>query len=317
MGTNATLGYDPEGRLVRTTINGAETNLLYDGQNLAGEYDNTGRMTRRYVFGPGVDAPLAQYEGMGTGTKKWLYANQQGSIVAVTNAVGATLGMPAYGPFGETEGKPESRFGYTGQQYLAPLGLYYYKARMYSPALGRFLQTDPVGTADDLNLYAYVKNNPINFTDPFGLAAQCSQSDTFGQGVARSDAITPVYPEVAVSGAIRVAQTIYTAVNAAGVAAKSPATSAENAANGSRLGQQLASEAQMGEAGITVAGSGTNSAFRAAQKVADEFGGSAADWVKKSSSSYTSKNGVQFETHWVENIKTGQRVEFKTKLGGN
>jgi hypothetical protein len=102
-----------------------------------------------------------------------------------------------------------------------------------------------------------------------------------------------------------------------GVAAKSLATGAENAANGFRLGQQLASEAQMGEAGITVAGGGTNSAFRGAQRVADEFGGSAADWVKKSSSSYTSKNGSQFETHWVENVKTGQRVEFKTKLGGD
>jgi uncharacterized protein RhaS with RHS repeats len=51
------------------------------------------------------------------------------------------------------------------------LGLYYYKARMYSPGLGRFLQTDPVGTADDLNLYAYVDNNPINLTDPTGLTA--------------------------------------------------------------------------------------------------------------------------------------------------
>ncbi|MFM0130633.1 RHS repeat-associated core domain-containing protein, partial [Paraburkholderia sediminicola] len=47
----------------------------------------------------------------------------------------------------------------------------YYKARMYSPALGRFLQTDPVGSADDLNLYAYVGNNPINLTDPTGLTA--------------------------------------------------------------------------------------------------------------------------------------------------
>jgi RHS repeat-associated protein len=51
------------------------------------------------------------------------------------------------------------------------LGLYYYKARMYSPTLGRFLQTDPIGTKDDLNLYAYVKNNPVNFTDPTGLIA--------------------------------------------------------------------------------------------------------------------------------------------------
>ena len=51
-------------------------------------------------------------------------------------------------------------------EFVALLGLYYYKARMYSPQLGRFLQTDPVGSADDLNLYAYVGNNPVNYTDP-------------------------------------------------------------------------------------------------------------------------------------------------------
>lgn len=58
----------------------------------------------------------------------------------------------------------------TGQQNLGGLNLYYYKARFYSPALGRFLQTDPIGTADDLNLYAYVNGNPISKTDPTGLA---------------------------------------------------------------------------------------------------------------------------------------------------
>ncbi|WP_213766671.1 RHS repeat-associated core domain-containing protein [Caballeronia sp. dw_19] len=168
-GTSATLGYDPEGRLVRTTVNGTDTNLMYDGQNLAGEYNSAGQLTRSYVFGPGVDAPLVQYEGVGTTAKSWLYANQQGSIVALANVTGATTSSQAYGPFGETQGTPTSRFGYTGQQYLAPLGLYYYKARMYSPALGRFLQTDPVGYKADLNWYAYVGNNPINLTDPTGL----------------------------------------------------------------------------------------------------------------------------------------------------
>jgi YD repeat-containing protein len=144
-GTSAALAYDPQGRLVKTTVNGTDTNLLYDGQNMVGEYDSTGKLVRRYVFGPGVDAPLVQYEGAVTTSKNWLYADQQGRVVALANASGATTGSQTYGPFGETGGTPASRFGYTGQQYLAPLGLYYYKARMYSPAFGRFLQTDPWG----------------------------------------------------------------------------------------------------------------------------------------------------------------------------
>jgi RHS repeat-associated protein len=206
-GTTATLGYDPEGRLVRTTVNGADTNLMYDGQNLAGEYSSTGQLTRRYVFGPGVDAPLVQYEGGGTTAKSWLYANQQGSIVALANSTGATTSSQAYGPFGETEGTPPSRFGYTGQQYLTPLGLYYYKARMYSPTLGRFLQTDPVGYKDDLNLYAYVKNNPVNFTDPTGLIA--SLSGNFASTTAAAPAAPAVAPKL-------VAPAISTPTTAAG-----------------------------------------------------------------------------------------------------
>jgi uncharacterized protein RhaS with RHS repeats len=47
--------------------------------------------------------------------------------------------------------------------------LYYYKARIYHPTLGRFLQTDPVGYKADLNIYAYVGNDPYNKTDPTGM----------------------------------------------------------------------------------------------------------------------------------------------------
>jgi RHS repeat-associated protein len=57
---------------------------------------------------------------------------------------------------------------------VTKLGLYYYKAQMYSPSLGRFLQTDPIGTTDDLNLYAYVENNPVHFTEPTGMLARMS-----------------------------------------------------------------------------------------------------------------------------------------------
>jgi len=68
-----------------------------------------------------------------------------------------------------------NRYRFTGREYDAESGLYYYRARMYNPAIGRFMQTDPVGYGDGLNWYAYCGNNPLMFVDPWGLCGQ--QSD--------------------------------------------------------------------------------------------------------------------------------------------
>ncbi len=94
--------------------------------------------------------------------------------------------------------------------------------------------------------------------------------------------------------------------------------SASNAADAMRLNKSLASQAQMSEVGEIMAGPGGRVPFRDAGRIASQYGGNPADWVKRTSTSYTARDGVKFETHWVENIKTGQRVEFKTKFpGGN
>ena len=58
---------------------------------------------------------------------------------------------------------------FTARRLDPETGLYYYRARIYCPTLGRFLQTDPIGYSDGVNLYVYVGNNPIVFVDAYGL----------------------------------------------------------------------------------------------------------------------------------------------------
>ncbi|WP_287719033.1 RHS repeat-associated core domain-containing protein [Nitrosomonas sp.] len=114
--------------------------------DLVAEYNSGGTLLRRYVHGPGVDEPLVWYEGTTTTNKTWLYQDQLGSVIGTANSAGTSTAIHSYGPYGEPNIATGIRFRYTGQQFLGSLNLYYYKARFYSPALGRFLQTDPIGT---------------------------------------------------------------------------------------------------------------------------------------------------------------------------
>ena len=94
-----------------------------------------------------------------------------GSVIALSDVNSVIVERYSYDVFGKPSNTSDvnNPYLFTGRRYDDETGLYYYRARYYDYATGRFMQTDPVGYTAGLNLYAYCGNNPGNFVDPLGL----------------------------------------------------------------------------------------------------------------------------------------------------
>jgi len=190
--------YDPYGRRVAKTVSGTTMNYLYDRANIVQELSGgsvlsnwlTGRTDQIFT---GTDS---------TGTANFL-TDALGSTILLTNSSGSSIAQYAYEPFGNTtvtSGSSTNEFQYAGRENDGA-GLYYYRARYYDSTIGRFISEDPLEleavtrmsvkpgypfitprrraprVAAENNSYAYARNDPIMFSDPFGLVCQNACDD--------------------------------------------------------------------------------------------------------------------------------------------
>jgi RHS repeat-associated protein len=166
---------------------------VYNKNQVVQEYINDSLTpSMSYIYSDKIDDPIAFVKNK---QRYYYIKDQRGSIRAISNEVGIIVESYSYNAFGIMTIKDQAghvllksnydnTYTYTGRRYDEESGLYYYRNRMYSAQLGRFLSKDPKGFIDGYNLYAYVKNNPLKYVDPFGTTSRSTNFEDSDQETA-------------------------------------------------------------------------------------------------------------------------------------
>ncbi len=165
--------YDALDRRVSKSVNGRVERYVYDGTRLWADLDSTNGIASRYLMSDITDDFIARYsveQGL-----VWFYSDQLGTIHFTANSAGAILATNDYSSFGVPLGNAGrtnfGRIAFSGREYDAETGLYYFRARYYDPHQGRFISQDPLGfTLGESNPYRYIGNNPSSSRDVLGMS---------------------------------------------------------------------------------------------------------------------------------------------------
>jgi RHS repeat-associated protein len=183
--------YDLLGNRAGADHNGQATNYLHDPiglVNMVGEYNGSGDLMARYVHGLGL---VSRVEEMGS--HQFYGFDAIGSTRQMTGPTGSVEMTLAYAPFGATQQPVTPNygpFGFVGRLGVTtePHGANDMRRRSYEPDIGRFSTTDPIGLLGrDTNLYRYVANNPIVFSDPSGTTLEWGDWNGWSDFVSETD----------------------------------------------------------------------------------------------------------------------------------
>jgi RHS repeat-associated protein len=197
--------YDPLGRRVSKSWSDDRVEFFWDKDRLSAEVRRDGRL-RVYIYPNAtslVPFIFVDYENINappeSGQRYFIFTNQIGVPIRVEDDRGHAAWTARIDPYGQAVvdagNKVELSLRFPGHYHDAETGLFYNRYRYYSPELGRYLQSDPVGLAGGLNVYGYSGGAPLTAVDLVGHHEEQPENNGTAKGATAAGAVTEEEPE--------------------------------------------------------------------------------------------------------------------------